>query len=109
MHAERLYTMLPQNLLLSFVDVPQANVHQFLQAQSLLFPQPPKHICFLFPCQSRQESNGHTMNVAASTRLGCINVRMRVHPNHRHFPAESFLDGSRGAYNRTNSDGVIAS
>ena len=108
MHAKRLYPVLPQDLLLPPINVPQANIHQFLQTQSLLVSQPPKHIRLLFLCQPRQKSNGHTMNIPAFARLRRIDIRMRVHPNHRHFPAQSFLDGSRRARDGADRDGVIA-
>ena len=48
------------------------------------------------------------MDVAAFARLRRVDVCMRVHPNHGHFPTEPFLDRSRRACDCANGDGMIA-
>ena len=106
-HAERLDAMLPQNLLLAFINIPQADVHQFLQIQSLFLPQPPEHVRPILPRQPGEESNRHAVDVPTLARLRCVDVRVRVHPDHRHLPAQPLPDGPRRARDGPDGDGMV--
>lgn len=109
MHTERLDTMLPQDQLLSSVNIPQTNVNQLLQRNQILLPQPPKNILSLLLRQSRQKSNRHPMHIPTLTRLGRINIRMRIHPNNRYLSIQSLPYRLRGPRNCPNRNTMITS
>jgi hypothetical protein len=85
MHRERLDTMLSQDLLLALVNIPQANVHQLLGAQSVFVLQPPKHIFPVFLCKTSQERNRHAVDVSAIRSLRRVDISMCIDPDDGNF------------------------
>ena len=92
MHAERLDPMLLQDFLLSFVGITDANIDQLLDTDLVVIFQPPEDLRPLLFRQSGEESNWHTMNIAAPTQLRCIDVTMRIHPNYSHLSSQPLPD-----------------
>ena len=113
MHTKRLYPILPQNLLLGPIHISQTNIHQFAQIQHSPLPQGhinthDKNTLILLPCQPRQERNRHPVDIPAPARLWRVDIRMRIHPNHRHIPVQSCLYRAARAGDRADGDGVVA-
>lgn len=102
MHTECFDAMFPQDQLLSSVHIPETDIDQFLHADHVLFLDPPKYILALVHGQTSQESNWHAVNISAPACLGCVDVAMRIYPDHCHFPVQSLSDCLRSSRNGTN-------
>ena len=48
------------------------------------------------------------MDITTLARLRRINIRVRIHPNHRHLPPKALFYRARGPSNGANGDGVVA-
>ena len=132
MHAERTHAVLPQDLLLPRVHVPEPDVHQLLQAQhaarraralaavlDALAPpvaprgaprflaQPPEHFLVRLRCQARQERHRHAVDVAAAARLGRVDVGVRVDPDDRDLAAQPLARRPRAAGDGADRDAVV--
>ncbi len=107
-HAKRLDPILPQNPLLLDIHIPQPNIHQLLDTDPMLIPQPPKHLLLVvLPRQARQKRHRHAMHVPTVARLGGIDIGMRIHPNHRNVPSKPLPHRACRPGNRANRNTVI--
>lgn len=117
MHAERLDAVLPQNLLLPAIHIPQPDIHQLPQTQhasapflapAALPPDPPEHLLLLPPRQARQERDRHPVDIPAPAALRRVDIRVRIHPDDGHVAAQALADGAAGAGDGADGDGVVA-
>lgn len=117
MHAERPDPVLPQNVLLPAIHIPQPDIHQLPQTQhpsALLLapaplpPDPPEHLVLLPARQPRQKRDRHPVDVPALAALRRVDIRVRIHPNNRHLAAQALADGATGARDGADGDGVVA-
>lgn len=108
MHAKCLDTVLPQQLLLAAVHIPQADVHQLVLVDDVLILQPPEDILLVLPGQPGQEGHGHAVDVSAGAHLRRVDIGMRIDPDNRHFPAQSLPDGLGRAGDSADGDRVVA-
>lgn len=108
MHAKRLDPILPQDLLLHPIHIPQPNIHQSLHTDLLVRPQPAKHILALLLRQPRHKGHRHAMDIPAPAGLGRVDIGMSIHPDNRHLLAQPLADGLRRAGHGADGDGMIA-
>ena len=107
-HAERLDAVLAQDLLLTAVDVAQADVHDLLDADAVLVLDPAEGRVGLVGRKAREESHGHAVDVAAVGGFGGVDVGVRVDPDDGHVAAEALADGFSGAADGADGDAVVA-
>lgn len=108
MHTKRLDAMIPQNLLLPGIHIPQRDIHQLLDADLLIRLHPPKHILPLFHRQPGQERHRHAVDIPTPAGFRRVDVGVRIHPDDSHFAVQPLPDGFRGAGDGPDGDGVIA-
>lgn len=108
MHAKRLDPILPQQLLLPPIDIPQTNIHQLPRTNRMLLPQPPKDILLLLTRQPRQKRHRHPMDIPTRTHLGDIDIRMRIHPNNRRLATQPLPHGLLRPRDTPHRDGMVA-
>lgn len=107
-HAERLDAVLPQELLLAAVDIPQTNVHQLAGADDVLVLEPPKDIPLVFPGQPGQEGHRHAVDVPAGAHLGNIDVSVGIDPDDGHLTAQTLANCAGSTGDSADGDGVVA-
>jgi hypothetical protein len=107
-HAKGLDPMLAQNLLLAAVYVSETNVHELFDTDTVLILDPAERRIGLVGRKTRQESNGHAVNVAAVRSLGGVDVCVRIDPDDSHFAAESLADRFGGAADGADGNAVVA-
>lgn len=107
-HAECLDTVLPEDLLLPTIDVPQTDIHQLIRADDVLILQPAKDIGAVLPGQPGQERHGHTVDVTAGAHLGEVNISVSIDPDDGHLAAQSLANSLSCAGDGTDGDGVVA-
>ena len=137
MHTERLDAILPQDLLLTTIHIPQTNIHQLANAQrrplppltilSLCSPisirmsinpirrlstlplstNPIKDTLLLTARQARQERTRHTMNITTIARLRRIDIGVGIDPDNSNLATQSLTHGSRAAADGANRNAVV--
>lgn len=107
-HAECLDAVLAQDRLLAAINVPEADVHDLLDADALVVLDPTEGRVWLVFGQPSEEGDRHTMDVAAVARLGRIDVSVRVNPDDGDFATQPLTHGFCSAGNGADGDGMIA-
>jgi hypothetical protein len=76
MHTIRPDAMLPEDLLLTRINISQTNIHQFLQIEELVLVvlEPAEDVFSRFLGETGQEGDRHTVDVAGVGRLGGVDV-----------------------------------
>lgn len=90
MHTKRLDPIFLQNLLLPRIHIPQPYIHQFPHTDLRLRSQPPKDILSILLRQPCQKRDWHAVDIPTITRLGRIDIRMRIHPYNSHLSPQPF-------------------
>ncbi len=108
MHREGLDPVIPEQLLLPSVDVPQTDVDQLLCADQLVALQPAKDVFEIPLRDAGQECHGHAMDVTAGRAFGRVDVRVRVHPYYGYLPSEPLPDSLGDAGDGADGDRVVA-
>lgn len=108
MHAERLDAVLPQDALLTGVDIAKTNVDQLLDTEEIIGLQPAKEVLLLLARQTGDEADGHAVDVTAATGLGGVDIGVGIDPDHGDLASEALPDGLGRAGNGANGNAVVA-
>lgn len=100
--------MLSENLPLANIDGSKTNVDQLAHAEAHIILDPTKRLLILILGQTRQERNGHAVDVAAVARLGGVDVGVRVDPDDGDVAVEALARGLGRAGNGADGDAVVA-
>lgn len=108
MHAERLDSVLPQDALLTGVDIAEANVDQLLDTEEVVGLQPAKELLLVLARQTSEKADGHAVDVTAAAGLGGVDVGVGIDPDHGNLASQALPDGLGRAGNGANGNAVIA-
>lgn len=106
-HAKCTNSVLPQQTLLACVNVPQTNVDELAERQLVLLLQPAKALFAVITSKPCQESNRHAVDVAATARLGSVDIGVGIDPDDGNVAVEALANGLGTAANRANGNGVV--
>lgn len=109
MHAEGSDSVFAEDLFLAAVDVAEADVDEFGEADELVGSQPAEDVALVRGGEAGQEGDGHAVDVAGVGRFRRVDVGVRVDPDDGDFsPVEPLADGFGGAGDGADCDAVIA-
>lgn len=107
-HAEGLNAVLPEDALLTGINITKANVDQLLDAEEVIRLQPAKELLLLLARQAGDEADGHAVDVTAAAGLGGVDIGVGIDPDHGNLASEALPNGLGRAGNGANGNGVIA-
>lgn len=107
MHAKRLDPVIPEEFLLTTIDVAQTNIHQFPGVNDLIILQPAENILLLLASKSGQKGHRHAVDVPTRTQLGRVDIGVRIDPDHSDLPTQSLADGLGRPRNGPDGDRVV--
>lgn len=110
MHGEGADAVLPQDLLLSPVDIAQADIDELGQRQLVLVADPAKQVVAVALGQPGDKGQRHAVDVAALAGLGRVDVGVRIHPDDGRLAlaAGAVAHARHRAGNAAHRDAVVA-
>ena len=108
MHTERLDIVLFQDALLPGINITQTDVHELLDADAVFVFEPAERRVGLVGCKTREEGDGHAVDVAAVGGFGGVDVGVCVDPDDSHLTAQALSDRLGCAADGADCDAVVS-